>query len=91
MKILNALKGISGEFEVQRILGAFGSVVYITTAPALVWSGKVTASLESFCIQFPLGLGACILTTAGAIAIKDRQVAKAKVTENMINAVVTES
>jgi len=77
MTILNALKGMSGEFEVQRILGAFGSITYIVTAPALVWAGKVTASLESFCIAYPAGLGVCIGATAGAIALKDRQVAKA--------------
>jgi len=77
MTILNALKGMSGEFEVQRILGAFGSIMYIVTAPALVWAGKVTASLESFCIAYPAGLGVCIGATAGAIALKDRQVAKA--------------
>ena len=81
MTILNALKGIGGEFEVQRILGAFGTIVYIVTAPAFVWAGKVTATLDTFCIAFPAGLGACIITTAGAIAIKDRNVAAAKVVE----------
>jgi len=77
MTILNALKGIGGDFEVQRVLGAFGTIMYIVTAPALVWAGKVTASLESFCIAYPAGLGVCIGATAGAIALKDRQVAKA--------------
>jgi len=81
MTILNALKGVSGEFEVQRILGAFGTVVYVVTAPALVWAGKVSATLDSFCISYPMGLGMCIGACAGAIALKDRSVAKAKVIE----------
>lgn len=80
MNILNALKGIGGEFEVQRVLGAVGTLTYTFTAPALVWFGKVTVSFDSFCLAYPAGLGACILTTAGAIALKDRQVAQAKVT-----------
>ena len=81
MTILNALKGISGEYEVQRILGAFGSIVFIVSAPALVWAGKITASFDSFCLAYPAGIAACIGATAGAIALKDRQVARAKVTE----------
>ena len=78
MSILDALKGIGGTFEVQRVLGAFGTSVYIVMAPAFVWSGKVTTTLEGFCIQYPIGLAACVGATAGAIALKDRQVAKAK-------------
>ncbi|MEC9017078.1 MAG: hypothetical protein VYA35_12640 [Pseudomonadota bacterium] len=81
MTILNAFKGIGGEYEVQRILGAFGSVVYIVSAPALVWAGKITASFDSFCLAYPTGIAACIGATAGAIALKDRQVAKAKAEE----------
>ncbi|WDA36391.1 hypothetical protein [Sphingobium sp. YC-XJ3] len=78
MTILNALKGIGGEYEVQRILGAFGSIVFIVSAPALVWAGKITASFDSFCLAYPAGIATCIGATAGAIALKDRQVAKAK-------------
>lgn len=81
MSILNALRGIGGQFEIQRILGAFGTVTYIIMAPAFVWAGKVQATLDSFCIQYPIGLAACVGATAGAIALKDRQVAKAKMTE----------
>lgn len=79
MKLFNALKGIGGEFEVQRVLGAFGTVVYIVTAPALVWAGKVTVSFDSFCIAYPAGIAACLAATAGSIALKDRQVATAKI------------
>ncbi len=79
MKILNALKGIGGDYEVQRVLGAFGTVVYIVSAPALVWAGKVTASFDSFCLAYPAGIAACLAATAGSIALKDRNVATAKV------------
>lgn len=78
MTILNALKGINGEYEVQRIIGAFGSVVFIVSAPALVWAGRIQASFDSFCLAYPAGIATCIAATAGAIALKDRQVAKAK-------------
>lgn len=78
MTILNALKGIGGEYEVQRIIGAFGSIVFIVSAPALVWAGRIQASFDSFCLAYPAGIATCIAATAGAIALKDRQVAKAK-------------
>lgn len=81
MSILNAFKGIGGEFEVQRLLGAFGSVTFILSVPVLVWAGKITASFDSYCLAYPAGIGALIGATAGAIALKDRQVAKAKVEE----------
>jgi hypothetical protein len=77
--ILNALKGIGGEFEVQRVLGAVGTLVYVVSAPAFVAVGKIQASFEAFCLAYPAGLAACIGATAGAIALKDRNVASAKV------------
>ncbi len=78
MTILNALKGVTGEFEIQRVLGATGTLVYIVTAPALVWARIVAVSFEGFCLAYPAGLAACVGATAGAIALKDRQLAKAK-------------
>lgn len=81
MTILDALKGINGQYEIQRIIGSFGSVVFIVSAPALVWAGKITASFDSFCLAYPLGIASCIGATAGAIALKDRQIARAKVIE----------
>jgi hypothetical protein len=80
MSILNALRGISGEFEVQRILGAVGTLVYTVTAPLFVAIGTIKGvSLTEFCLAFPSGLAACVGATAGAIALKDRQVAAAQV------------
>lgn len=78
MSLLNALRGINGDYEVQRVLGAFGTLTYIVTPPALIWAGKVQVTIAEFCVAYPAGLAACITATAGAIAIKDRQVAKAK-------------
>ncbi len=82
MSILDALKGIGGTYEVQRVIGAFGSITFIVMAPALVWAGKIVASFDSFCLAYPAGIATCIGATAGAIALKDRSVAKAKVTES---------
>lgn len=81
MNILDALKGIHGGYEVQRVLGALGTVTYIVSAPAFVAAGKIEASFEAFCLAYPAGLAACIGATAGAIALKDRSVAAAKATE----------
>lgn len=80
--ILNALKGIGGEFEVQRVLGAFGTVTYTFAAPIFVATGIIKeVSLTEFSLAYPAGLAACITATAGAIALKDKAVASAKVTE----------
>lgn len=78
--LTDALRGIGGQFEVQRVLGAFGTTVYAVTAPAFVAFGVIkSVTLTEFCLAYPSGLAACIGATAGAIALKDRQVAKAKV------------
>jgi hypothetical protein len=78
--ILNALRGSGGEFEVQRLLGAVGTLVYTFSAPIFVSVGKFgTVSVTEFCLAYPGGLAACIGATAGAIALKDRQVATAQV------------
>lgn len=49
-KIANALKGIGGEFEIQRILGAVGTLMYVVSVPAFIWAGKITATLDTFCL-----------------------------------------
>lgn len=80
--IFNALKGIGGEFEVQRVLGAVGTTVYTFSAPVFVATGVIgEVSLTEFSLAYPAGLAACIGATAGAIAYKDKAVAAAKVTE----------
>lgn len=82
MGIINALKGIGGEFEVQRVLGAIGTLTYTVSVPALVATGVIKdVDITAFCLAYPGGLAACIGATAGAIAWKDKAVASAKVTE----------
>ncbi len=82
MTILNALKGIGGEYEVQRVLGAIGTLTYTVAVPIFVAAGTIKdVSVTEFCLAYPGGLAACIGATAGAIAWKDRSVATAKVIE----------
>lgn len=81
-KLANALKGITGEFEINRLVGAFGGVVYIVGAHAFVaWdmSKGRPFDITAYCIAFPGGLAAIIAAIAGAVAYKDRGVATAKV------------
>ena len=82
MNILNALKGIGGEYEVQRVLGAIGTLTYTFSVPLFVATGVIgDVSVTVFCLAYPGGLAACIGATAGAIAWKDRNVATAKIIE----------
>lgn len=80
----NALRGIGGEFEITRVVGFFGGVVYILGANGFVaWNmleGRAF-DLTAYCVAFPAGLGAVIVAIAGAASVKDRNVAVAKATE----------
>ena len=79
MKILEALKGIGGTYEVQRILGAAGTLTYVICVPVFVGTGLIDGvSVTEFCLAYPSGLAGCVGATAGAIAIKDRNVAVAR-------------
>ena len=84
MSILQALKGIGGGYEINRIVGAAGATAYIVGANAFVWWDVVhlghSFSITEYCIAFPAGLGVAIGAIAGAVAVKDRNVAKARVT-----------
>jgi hypothetical protein len=76
----NALKGIGGEYEVQRLLGAIGTLTYIVAVPCFVVFRVIgNTSVTEFCLAYPGGLAACIGATAGAIALKDRNTATSKV------------
>lgn len=78
--IFNALKGISDEFEITRILGALGTTIYAVIAPVFVAVGVIdNVSLTEFSLAYPAGLAACIGATAGSVALKDRNVATSKV------------
>ena len=80
----NALKGIGGEYEINRLLGAIGCVAYIVGAHAFVaWNLALGREfdLTAYCLAFPSGLGVAVGSIAGAVALKDRSVAAAKATE----------
>lgn len=81
----NMLRGISGEFEINRVIGAFGAFSYIATANGMVIYERLWCSvkfdLSTYCLVFPTGLAACVGAIAGAVAVKDRNVAKAAATQ----------
>lgn len=80
--LTNALRGLGGEFEINRVVGAFGGVIYIIGANAFVaWNmanGK-EFNVTEYCLAFPGGLAVVVGAIAGAVAVKDRNVATAKV------------
>ena len=82
MNILSALKS-RGEFEVSRTIGGVGAFAYVVCANAFVaWSISKGEhfDLTAYCLAFPGGLAVVVGGTAGAVAIKDRNVAVAKIT-----------
>jgi hypothetical protein len=82
--ISNALKGIGGEYELNRLVGAFGGVAYVLGANGfVVWNMLNGAEFDviGYCTAFPGGLAILAGGTAGAVAIKDRNVASAKIIE----------
>ena len=83
--ILQALKGIGGEFEINRIVGAIGGIGYINGALAftawdVMWRGR-EFDIVAFCAAFPGGLAIIVGAIAGAAAYKDKGVATARVIE----------
>lgn len=84
MNILAALKGSGGEFEINRLVGALGATAYIVGANAFVCWDVIhlghTFDVTAYCLAFPTGLGVAVGSIAGAVAIKDRNVASAKLT-----------
>ena len=81
----NALRGIGGEFEISRVIGGFGALAYCVCANAYVGYEVLVAGkdfdLTAYCLAFPGGLAAIIGAAAGSVALKDRQVATARVIE----------
>ena len=84
MILSNMLKGIGGEPELIRTMGAVGVGAYIIGGIGFqAWNMArgVPFDVVAFCTAFPGGLGVAIGAAAGAVALKDRNVASAKVTE----------
>jgi hypothetical protein len=84
-------RGAGGDYEVNRFVGGVGVLAFIFTVCGLTIFEVVLRGrqfdIALFCAAFPAGLGVAIGAIAGAVAIKDRQVAKAK-TETAAAAVV---
>lgn len=83
--VRNILKGVTGEYEINRVLGAIGTLAYIIFANVFVgWDvilkGK-TFDITAYCLAFPGGLAVAVGTIAGAVAVKDTYVTKARVKE----------
>jgi hypothetical protein len=79
----NALRGIGGEYELNRLVGFFGGIVYVIGAHLFVgyevfWLGH-EFDVTAYCLAFPGGLAVVAGGTAAAVSIKDRNVASAKV------------
>ncbi len=83
MKLLNMLHGIGGEFEINRVVGAFGAATYVVGAHVFVaWDmlyNHRPFELVAYCAAFPAGLAIVVGAIAGAVSIKDRNVATATV------------
>lgn len=83
--IFNALRGISGEFELNRVVGAVGGIGYINgvlifTAWDVIWRGR-EFDIVAFCAAFPGGLAIIVGAIAAGTSYKDKGVATAKVIE----------
>lgn len=82
--LTSALRGIGGEFELNRVVGALGVVSYVVGAHAFVaWelSQGREFDLVAYCTAFPAGFAGVMAAVAGAVGWKDTKVASAKITE----------
>lgn len=80
----NALKGIGGEYEINRVVGFVSGVGYTLGALGFTaWNMAEGREFDivAFCAAFSTGAAVIGGGTAGAVAIKDRNVATAKVIE----------
>jgi uncharacterized iron-regulated membrane protein len=84
LNITQVLKGTTGDFEINRVVGALGATAYILGANAFVWWDVVhlghAFDVTAYCLSFPTGLGVAVGSIAGAVALKDRNVATARLT-----------
>lgn len=83
--LANALKGIGGQYELNRLVGAFGGVTFVVSTVAfmawdVMWKGR-DFDVTAYCLAFPAGIAAVVGAIAGSVAWKDKAVATAKVIE----------
>ena len=97
----NMLRGLSGEFEITRVVGASGAAVYIIAANGFVaWNvfhGGQVFDVTAYCLAFPTGLGVAVGAIAASASVKDRSLATARVTNaaadtaNIANAAISDA
>ncbi|RSY83104.1 hypothetical protein DAH66_12610 [Sphingomonas koreensis] len=74
-------KTADGGYDVNRFVGLVGGLTYIVGAHVFVGWELILGrgfDLATYCLAFPGGLAFVAGGTAGAVALKDRNVAKAK-------------
>lgn len=83
MRFSELLKTSNGEFEVNRVVGAIGTMAYIVGAHIFIGYDVFVQNrpfdVTAYCLAFPGGLGVAVASIAGAVAIKDRGVATARI------------
>src|SRR5688572_15810676 len=80
----NCLKGIGGEFELIRVVGFAGALVFMAGAVGFQAWNMVNGhpfDLTAWSIAFPGGLAGILVSIGGGTSLKDRNVAVAKATE----------
>lgn len=83
MSLINSLKGITGEFDVGRMLGASGGASYVVCPPVFqAWALYKGQPFDpaAFCAAYGGGLAVAATGIGALIAIKDRGVAAARLT-----------
>ena len=92
MTLTDILKNPGGSFEINRVVGALGSLSYIVGANGFtayeVFVRMQPFDLTAYCLSFPTGLGVAVGSIAGAVALKDRNVAVARATNAQTDATV---
>lgn len=85
MNFPKILRGVTGEPELVRSLGALGVGVYILAAHAFVLWDMARGThfdITAYCLAFPGGLTTIIAGVGTAAGIKDKAVAQARATES---------
>lgn len=86
MTMLNALKGISGEFEIGRSLLALSGLAAIVAPIGFqAWdmAGGAHFDVTAWCVAYPGGLAALVGAGILGIGNKDKNVAVARQTQAM--------
>jgi hypothetical protein len=89
MALIDLMKGVNGNFEVTRVVGAVGAMAYIFGANGFegwqIFGLHHDFDLTSYCLSFPTGLGVAVGAISASAGWKDRQTAKAVQTRDGTN------